>query len=543
MVPFSGATAQTYVDDTIGASPSTASHRGITESRRQPGGAIADYLDPGDVETPNTAGPSTGGTFGAFSTSAPQTQTQPVAHSIEDPVSLGFLSQMEASSLFSYFHRHLNPLIGLLDSNLHTFEYTRATSPPLTTAVLAAASTFTRRDLHPQLLNHNQTILNRAMSNGACDIGIVQSIIISVYWKAPTDRTAWMKIGWAIRMGYQMRWHHPWRTQLPAEERELRMALDPERTWFCLWCLDRSRTFDLPPAIQPDHIGDISRWIENHRQLSIGVDQHLAVSMEQLSLRGQLRWLKSLKTLPREAYLPFLADISDRQRRINERWYGKGNTPRAAGLTEEEARALYWLSLEPKLEILRIELELATSSSDVENILQRSLVTIADIVSEAEGMSSGGILKHLFDFASCILSTLTIFVHDVFRQLTSRQKSYVVTLLKRVHRLCVDVSEGNSEMATAFVARFVQRTLRLLSAESRAVSRMGTPIPETSTAAPQQVVDAPITTTEPFLADLDEFLDTNTFSLPVNPTVDDEYWSSLFLAPFSAEQPARPFWA
>jgi hypothetical protein len=58
-------------------------------------------------------------------------------------------------------------------------------------------------------------------------------------------------------------------------------------------------------------------------------------------------------------------------------------------------------------------LELATSSSDVENILQRSLVTIADIVSEAEGMSSGGILKHLFDFASCILSTLTIFVHDV----------------------------------------------------------------------------------------------------------------------------------
>jgi hypothetical protein len=85
MVPFSGATAQTYVDDTIGASPSTASHRGITESRRQPGGAIADYLDPGDVETPNTAGPSTGGTFGAFSTSAPQTQTQPVAHSIEDP--------------------------------------------------------------------------------------------------------------------------------------------------------------------------------------------------------------------------------------------------------------------------------------------------------------------------------------------------------------------------------------------------------------------------------------------------------------------------
>jgi hypothetical protein len=78
-----------------------------------------------------------------------------------------------------------------------------------------------------------------------------------------------------------------------------------------------------------------------------------------------------------------------------------------------------------------------------------------------------------------------------------------VTLLKRVHRLCVDVSEGNSEMATAFVARFVQRTLRLLSAESRAVSRMGTPIPEISTAATQQVVDATITTTtEPFLADL-----------------------------------------
>jgi hypothetical protein len=85
MVPFSSTTAQTHADDTIGVSPSTASHRGITESRRQPGGAIADYLDPGDAETPNTAGPSTGGTFGAFSTSASQTQTQPIAHSIEDP--------------------------------------------------------------------------------------------------------------------------------------------------------------------------------------------------------------------------------------------------------------------------------------------------------------------------------------------------------------------------------------------------------------------------------------------------------------------------
>jgi hypothetical protein len=84
-VSFSGATAQTHADDTIGVSPSTASHRGITESRRQPGGAIADYLDPGDAETPNTIGPSTGGTFAAFSTSASQTQTQPIAHSIEDP--------------------------------------------------------------------------------------------------------------------------------------------------------------------------------------------------------------------------------------------------------------------------------------------------------------------------------------------------------------------------------------------------------------------------------------------------------------------------
>jgi hypothetical protein len=122
---------------------------------------------------------------------------------------------------------------------VHTFEYTRATSPPLTTAVLAAASTFTRRDLHPQLLNHIQTILNRAMSNGACDIGIVQSIIISVYWKAPTDRTAWMKIGWAVRMGYQMRWHHPWRTQLPADERELRMAL--VSAWANVYEADLSR--------------------------------------------------------------------------------------------------------------------------------------------------------------------------------------------------------------------------------------------------------------------------------------------------------------
>lgn len=101
----------------------------------------------------------------------------------------------------------------------------RQNSPILFTAVLAAASKFFRRDVYPYLLAHAQTLFTRALNSGLCDTGIIQSLMILVYWKAPTDGTAWLKLGIAVRMGYQLRWHEVTRRDLPAGEFEARAIL------------------------------------------------------------------------------------------------------------------------------------------------------------------------------------------------------------------------------------------------------------------------------------------------------------------------------
>lgn len=63
------------------------------------------------------------------------------------------------------------------------------------------------------------------MGQGRCDIGVVQSLMIHVYWKAPTDRTAWAKLGMAIRLGYQFRWYETKKSQVGLDDLSLRGSL------------------------------------------------------------------------------------------------------------------------------------------------------------------------------------------------------------------------------------------------------------------------------------------------------------------------------
>lgn len=69
-------------------------------------------------------------------------------------------------------------------------------------------------------------LLSRAINLGTCDIGIVKAIIIMVFWKDPTDKSAYVKIGIAIRLGFQLGLHLPLALRSLQEE-------DMKRTWYC----------------------------------------------------------------------------------------------------------------------------------------------------------------------------------------------------------------------------------------------------------------------------------------------------------------------
>lgn len=158
------------------------------------------------------------------------------------------------------FHTHLNPLVAILDPErtsgsfhalsltaVHTIDHLRTSSALFTTVLVAASKFVVSQTQHTTLLAHAESLINRATNAGECSTALVQSLLILVYYKGPTDRTAWLKIGIAIRLAYQMRWHDadPANRQLPADEHEARLVLvsiaqegladvqDPERTWFC----------------------------------------------------------------------------------------------------------------------------------------------------------------------------------------------------------------------------------------------------------------------------------------------------------------------
>lgn len=140
-------------------------------------------------------------------------------------VSNNLLSLAEAEILLQSFFDHLNPMISLFDPILHTLDYLRSTSASLTSAILAMSAKFFRPDLHLPLLGHYHTTSSRALQADECSTALIQSLMVDVYWKQVKDVSAWRKIGAAIRMGYQMRWHISRTTALPGAEHDARVIL------------------------------------------------------------------------------------------------------------------------------------------------------------------------------------------------------------------------------------------------------------------------------------------------------------------------------
>jgi hypothetical protein len=116
-------------------------------------------------------------------------------------------------------------MISLFDQALHNLDYLRSTSSALTSAILAMSAKFFRSDLHLPLLRHYHSISSRALNSDECNTALVQSLMVDVYWKEVKDVSAWRKIGAAIRMGFQMRWHDIRKSELPVLDHEARMIL------------------------------------------------------------------------------------------------------------------------------------------------------------------------------------------------------------------------------------------------------------------------------------------------------------------------------
>ncbi|GFZ49822.1 hypothetical protein JCM24511_07225 [Saitozyma sp. JCM 24511] len=457
----------------------------------------------------------------------------------EDPVNLSVLSLVEAESLVRQFHEHLNPLIAVLDSRLHTTKYLRESSTILFTSVLAAASKFYRKDLHHVLMSHAKTIVDRAVIAGAEDTALVQSLMVLIYWKEPTDTSAWRKIGWAIRMGFQFHWHLPRLRPLPEDELAARQVLDSERTWICF---DRgfSTTFNLPPTIRPHQIGDVRDWAQDHPQWLNSIDTHLVCIIECGSLFSCIVGLTPLRGMRlKEHWQTFIGNhgeeqpsyyremvVSEMESRVNEqliRWFGPSGGP-PGFLSAEETRCK-WVFLDLLLAVKRYSLAMSPQDPLA---LEAALSVAVQIVQVVEKITDQGKLQILQDLSSTSTSVLCIFLRRIFQSLSPAQKSTVVALLRRLLECNTRVSNGDEDSATAIVARFIRRVLVVIGAESRSASRPASP-PEGGIGGGGFAVTSENLATsmdQSFFNDLDEFAGF-VDDVPDN-GLDEQYWALLF---------------
>ncbi|OCF72824.1 hypothetical protein I204_06053 [Kwoniella mangroviensis CBS 8886] len=241
--------------------------------------SVSQHLDPGPFDSweAQEQEPGSAWTNSGFNGVNLSTAIRSVSASVitaQDPVSLHFLSLIEAGNLFlssdrahMIHHRrtvanshpshrfltHLNAMIAIFDPKIHTFQKVRE-DPVLFTAVLAASAKFFSRNLATALSSHARMLLHRALFAGEYTTQMVKAFIITVFWKDPTDKTAWVDIGIALRLSYQLGLHIPH----VGESMDQDESLDRDRTWFCM---DRvySDMFNLPTTIKTDEHGNVGQ--------------------------------------------------------------------------------------------------------------------------------------------------------------------------------------------------------------------------------------------------------------------------------------------
>ncbi|CED83577.1 Zn(2)-C6 fungal-type DNA-binding domain [Phaffia rhodozyma] len=208
-------------------------------------------------------------------------QLEPTKKTIgwEDPVGVGLVSVEQAVMMFETYHDYMNVFIDLLDPVLHTASFTRETSPVLFSAVLTASAKFVLPGIYPKLLDFTNNMLGRCFGFGVLEIGFIQALSILSFWKPATDNSSFRRVGYAIRLAYELNLHEPHARPLPDDEHEIRMIFDRERTWYQMACFDLTSHMqhDLPPMIDETLTG-MEEWLSDEPRFHSPFDSMIVAS-------------------------------------------------------------------------------------------------------------------------------------------------------------------------------------------------------------------------------------------------------------------------
>ncbi|BEI82634.1 hypothetical protein CcaverHIS002_0305020 [Cutaneotrichosporon cavernicola] len=185
-----------------------------------------------------------------------------------DPISRGVVDEEFATLLVSRYFDNNAPQIGFMDRHIHTLPNLRARSALLTTAVLAAASLSTERQVAPRLYAHAERVLMTVLARNAKSAEIVLGLMVLLLWpicpaRIVDDRSR-MLLALAINMALELGLNRL--SPSEGDEETQRFHRDKIRTWCALFIQDRSlaATSGKPFLIHefPDAAA-MRRWLEH----------------------------------------------------------------------------------------------------------------------------------------------------------------------------------------------------------------------------------------------------------------------------------------
>ncbi|BEJ08311.1 hypothetical protein CcaverHIS641_0503960 [Cutaneotrichosporon cavernicola] len=372
----------------------------------------------------------------------------------DDLIGLGILSMDECDSLFQHYFDQLQTCVCLLDPAIHTAAYTRQASLELFTAVLTVASKFFRPELYETVLAFSNRLVSTAIAECVATIELAQAICILHYWKKPTDGRGWLRLGHAIRLGYQLDLHLPPRRPLPADEREARLAIDRERTWISLFCFDSTATqlSDRPSMMHK--APDVTEWIRTI-PYPLPSDGQLDFAVKASLLQSEVRQLQSCRSsyeVLRSGLRRVLEDLHRSHDFLRSDKY-------AVTLTSTSVSINNFSTLAVQLLVECTSLALAPRKHRI-GLLHSCVGTslkLLDIV--VDGFGRKGIMPMIEDAHSVAVASTVVRLIRFMAYLDASAKASVLRKLTKVVIVCREAARGDHSSHPAYLARFIHALL------------------------------------------------------------------------------------
>ncbi|GAA5993222.1 hypothetical protein JCM10908_004516 [Rhodotorula pacifica] len=394
-----------------------------------------------------------------------------------DPIDLGILSEPEAEQLFEHFHKEMNPFIILFDHHLHTVTFTRSTSTVLFTTMLAVSAKFARPDLYTVLRSHAMQLIGRGIMDGRATLGLIQSILCQIYWKEATDSFAWLRIGIAIRMAYQMYLHSQRKGPLPSDELEARRILDRERTWICLIAFDH--TYFLLTNGEDDGFHQttmipyyrvvIEDWLDETRPFDVPDDLEQGATFEWIKV---LRMSKDIAT-SRPMQARALADHLNGMLSVVYQRYLDPSSPYTLYPNRRALTKVTFHAAAASFALHRALL-IAVGTNGVS--LANFMVSASTFVEAFEAVAKAGYIRYWQDQLGVTMFQFGEFLAKIAPKVYPSNQTSIISWLERVYQACEGAKEGKEDSTAAFISRFIQICLRVVCSQPTPTAVLAPPV-------------------------------------------------------------------